>query len=63
MRIFIVLLFVLKSLLNHSQDINKIDSLINNGIKLNAYPGAQLFLKKVILNFINHMVIILMILL
>ena len=46
MRIFIVLLFVLKSLLNHSQDINKIDSLINNGIKLNAYPGAQLFFKK-----------------
>ena len=36
MRIFIVLLFVLKSLLNYSQDINKIDSLINNGIKLNA---------------------------
>ena len=46
MRIIIVLLFVLKSLLNHSQDINKIDSLINNGIKLNAYPGAQLFFKK-----------------
>ena len=46
MRIFIVLLFILKSLLNHSQDINKIDSLINNGIKLNAYPGAQLFFKK-----------------
>ena len=38
MRIIIVLLFVLKSLLNHSQDMNKIDSLINNGIKLNAYP-------------------------
>ena len=46
MRIIIVLLFILKSLLNHSQDINKIDSLINNGIKLNAYPGAQLFFKK-----------------
>ena len=46
MRIIIILLFILKSLLNHSQDINKIDSLINNGIKLNAYPGAQLFFKK-----------------
>ena len=46
MRIFIVLLFILKSLLNHSQDINKIDSLIKIGIKLNAYPGAQLFFKK-----------------
>ena len=37
MRIIIVLLFVLHSLLNHSQDINKIDSLINNGIKLKTY--------------------------
>ena len=46
MRTIIVLFFTLQSLSNYSQDINKIDSLINNGIKLKAYPGAQVFFKK-----------------
>ena len=46
MRTIIVLFFTLQSLSSYSQDINKIDSLINNGIKLKAYPGAQVFFKK-----------------
>ena len=46
MRTIIVLFFALQNLSNYSQEINKIDSLINNGIKLKAYPGAQLFFKK-----------------
>ena len=29
-----------------SQDIKKIDSLIINSIELNAFPGAQVYIKK-----------------
>ena len=42
-RIFFILFFSLNS---YSQIEKSIDSLINSSIKLNAFPGAQLYIKK-----------------
>ena len=50
------IVFVLFISLNSYSQIEKsIDSLINSSIKLNAFPGAQLYIKKEIMNTKNHM--------
>ena len=41
----IVLIFLISSKLIWSQSFEKIDSLIENSIKLKAFPGAQIYLK------------------
>ena len=41
----IVLIFLISSKLIWSQSFQKIDSLIENSIKLKAFPGAQIYLK------------------
>ena len=41
----IVLIFLISSKLIWSQNFEKIDSLIENSIKLKAFPGAQIYLK------------------
>ena len=41
----ILLIFLISSKLIWSQSFEKIDSLIENSIKLKAFPGAQIYLK------------------
>ena len=41
----ILLIFLISSKLIWSQSFQKIDSLIENSIKLKAFPGAQIYLK------------------
>ena len=47
MKFKILIVFtLLLSFYGFSQNTNSIDSLINNSIKLKAFPGAQLYIKK-----------------
>ena len=62
MKLKILIVFnLLLSFYGFSQNTNSIDSLIHNSIKLKAFPGAQLYIKRAILSTINRMDIILMI--